>query len=101
MKKLTPSRIREYLACPLQFKRKYLEALGPKEPEASPAFSFGSSMHASLDALHRPNRSRQAVQPETLLRRHWLTNGYADPTQEAEYFASGVAMLTVNPYPVL
>jgi putative RecB family exonuclease len=92
--KLTPSRIREYQACPLQFKLKYLDALGPKDIEQSPAFSFGCSMHAALDVLHRPGRSPKQITLEALLRRTWKNAGYADAQQETQYFAKGVDALT-------
>jgi putative RecB family exonuclease len=94
MVKLTPSRVREYQACPLQFKLKYLDALGPKDIEQSPAFAFGCSMHAALDAFHRSGRSPKQFTPEALLRRNWKSAGYADAQQEEQYFAKGVDALT-------
>jgi putative RecB family exonuclease len=94
MLKLTPSRVREYQACPLQFKFKYLDVLGPKDVEQSPAFSFGCSMHAALDVFYRPSPSLKQITPEALLRRNWKSAGYLDAQQEAQYFAKGVDALT-------
>ncbi len=94
MIKVTPSRIREYQACPLQYKNLYVEKLGPKGMVASPAYSFGSSIHAALDELHRPYGSLKQLTPESLLRRYWKTEGYANRQQEDQYFAKGVDALT-------
>lgn len=93
MIKLTPSRVRECQACPLQFKLKYLDALGPKDIEQSPAFSFGCSIHAALDVYHRPEHLQKQETPEDLLRRSWKSAGYADAQQEAQYFSKGVGAL--------
>jgi RecB family exonuclease len=69
--KLTPSRVREYLSCPLKFARLY----GPAEeyPSNNPAasssgqvraaasktlsatMSLSNTLHAALDTLHRPS----------------------------------------------
>jgi len=94
MIKLTPSRVREYQACPLQFKLKYLDAFGPKDIEQSPALSFGCSIHAALDLFHRPGRTFKDLTPDILLRRSWKSVGYADAQQEAQYFTKGVEALT-------
>lgn len=51
MPKPTPSRIRELQARPRQFKLKYAETLGPKQPEQSPAFTFGTSIHVRTHCL--------------------------------------------------
>jgi RecB family exonuclease len=69
--KLTPSRVRDYLACPLQFGRLYgpaAEYQNNSYPKAgSPgqadtankartaALAFGNCLHAALETLHRPS----------------------------------------------
>jgi RecB family exonuclease len=94
MIKITPTRSREFDSCGLQYKLKYVDALGPKELEHAPALSFGSSLHACMDELHRPGRRLvQPVAPESTMRRHWQRDGYVDAEQEAQYYDKGVQIL--------
>ncbi len=93
MTKLTPSRIREFQACPLQYKLLYVDRRGPKSPIASAAFSFGCSVHATLDELHKSGNPHRPFDPEAVLRRNWRREGYASPEQEAEYFKRGAEAL--------
>ncbi len=94
MLKLTPSRIREYKACQLQYRLKYVDGFAPAAPAASPALSFGNSLHAALEELHRYGSARVAAEDiPALLRKHWKGDGYGSPAQEAEQFALAVESL--------
>jgi|SRR3990172_5459737 len=94
MLKLTPSRIREYQACPFQYRLKYVDGFTSAAPAASPALSFGNSLHAALEALHQYGSTRVTAEDiPALLRKHWKGEGYASPEQEAEQFALGVVSL--------
>lgn len=68
--KLTPSRTRDYLACPLKFGRLYgpaeeYQSIYPKAPSSeqmdnvnksrAAAMALGNCLHAALDSLHRPS----------------------------------------------
>ncbi len=91
--KLTPSRIREFLACPLQYKLLYVDRLGPRDPVPSPAFSFGCSVHAALEELHRPDMPPRSFDAEALLRRNWRRDGYANQAEEEVYLKKGIEAL--------
>lgn len=94
MLKLTPSRIREYQACPLQYRLKYVDGFTTTIPATSPALFFGNSLHAALEVLHRYGSTRVFAEDiPALLRKHWKGEGYASLQQEAEQFALGVASL--------
>ena len=94
MLKLTPSRIREYQACPLQYRLKYVDGFASSALAASPALSFGNSLHSALEQLHRHGSARVTADDiPALLRKHWKGEGYANPTQEGEQFAVGVEAL--------
>lgn len=67
--KLTPSRVRDYMACPLKFGRLYgpaaeYQSIYPKVSSEqadnatrgrTAALALGNCLHAALDALHRPS----------------------------------------------
>lgn len=72
MLKLTPSRIREYQSCPLQYRLKYVDGFKSTVSAASPALSFGNSLHATLEELHRYGSARVTAEGiPVLLRKHW------------------------------
>lgn len=94
MIKLTPSRIREYQACPLQYRLKYIDGFNANAPSNSPALSFGNSLHGALEELHRVGSARvHAEEIPDLRHKHWKNEGYANPAQEAEQYVVGVTVL--------
>jgi RecB family exonuclease len=126
--KLTPSRVRDYLSCPLKFSRLYRppeeyrnEVVGNRSQERQQAetkgmdtvFSFSNSIHAVLDALHRPIERDvlDAIAPcskvtrdlwkftltdEALTRivsEHWQPKGYDDRGSEESAFLQACDIL--------
>ena len=91
---LTPSRLRDYLQCPLRYHLRYVAQVAPLAPVETPALAFGSSLHAALKAYHRlgPTAARR-VSPVALLSANWWRGQYEGPEQEAKYFDEGVAAL--------
>ena len=94
MLRLTPSRVRDYLHCPLRYHLHYVAQVAPLEPVESPALAFGSSLHAALKTYHRlsPTAARR-VSRAALLSQNWWRGQYEGPQQEGKYFAEGVAVL--------
>ena len=89
---LTPSKLREYLTCPWRYKLRVVDRLG--RYEATPALSFGNSLHAALDALHKSDSaSKQPADAEIILREHWVNDGYADIGEARDHFERGVQIL--------
>jgi|GEM_PF-3268565 len=112
--KLTPSRVRDYLICSRRFEHRYLLPNdGVTWPMVEgPAISLGSTLHAVLDALHRPAKAGQdnitldaeglAVldpasiteeQIERLVARHWQPEGYSDHEHAQAAFADACGIL--------
>jgi RecB family exonuclease len=87
---LTPSRLREYLACPAQFKLKNLDRLG--KMCQTPQLAFGNSIHAALQEYHS-GQTQDDLNAADLLRRHWFVDGYASVEQASGYFDQGVGIL--------
>jgi putative RecB family exonuclease len=90
---LSHSSISLYTECPLKYKLKYVDGI-PEKPKHF--FSFGQSMHLALEFFHGV-KSLPAPSLEELLQSlkdRWVSTGYRDSAQEAEYFLQGKDILT-------
>ncbi len=82
----TPSRLRAWLDCPRRYRMTYLDRPAPPKGPPWAHNSLGASVHNALAGwwrLHREERTPEAA--GSLLARGWLTDGYADDAQCAEY----------------
>ncbi len=60
------------------------------------ALSFGRSLHAALEELHKTsgnNRAGPPVEADQLLKRHWEAGSYNDAQESEAYFARGCEAL--------
>lgn len=88
MMSITPSKLRDYLICPLKYKFKHLDK--NSEIPSSSAFSFGTSIHKALQRIHRPNNTDvQNETPAQLLERFWEKSAYDSIDEERQYFIRG------------
>jgi putative RecB family exonuclease len=82
----TPSRLNTWLDCPRRYRMTYLDR--PK-PEKGPPWahnSVGASVHNALAAWWRlPLEDRTTEAAGRLLQRGWLTDGFRDAAQSAEW----------------
>ncbi len=91
--RLSYSSVSTYETCPAKYRFQYLERL-PTSP--SPALAFGDSLHKALQRFH----SRPVPVPPSLedlletLAGVWVSDGYADASEEAAYLDHGRAVLT-------
>jgi putative RecB family exonuclease len=85
---LSHSSISLYHECPFKYKLKYVDKI-PEKPKHF--FSFGQSMHKALEFFYGgkalPAPSREALLQS--LKENWISVGYRDQAQEAEYFQQG------------
>jgi putative RecB family exonuclease len=91
---LTPTKLRDFLTCPQMFKLRHLDRVGSESNPA--ALSFGRSLHAALDELHRDGDvggPPSITEPSRLLKRHWEAGAYADRQESDSYFAKGCEAL--------
>ena len=82
----TPSRLRTWLDCPRRYRMTYLDR--PSPPKGAPWAhnSLGASVHNALAGWWRLRREERTVEAAgLLLERGWLTDGFADDAQSAEY----------------
>jgi putative RecB family exonuclease len=86
MLSLTPTKLRDYLVCPQLYKLRHIDRV--ETGSNSAALSFGRSMHAALEELHKVGLA-DSPNPGILLRRHWDPDGYADRHESEVYFTRG------------
>ena len=85
---ITPSKLLDYLTCPLKYKLRHLEKSGGRS--ASPALSFGNTMHQALQAIHgEKTLPETAAESTQLLKRFWDKAAYPTREEAAEYFNKG------------
>jgi putative RecB family exonuclease len=82
---LTPTKLRDYLACPQLYKLRHVDRVGADLNPA--ALSFGRSLHAALEELHKDGAVGDSADAERLLRRHWEADAYAGESEA--HFARG------------
>ena len=92
MLSITPTKLADYLTCPLKFKFRHIDKSGSFI--ASAAFSFGTSMHKALQELHESRITPEdCLEAGKLLERSWDKSAYKSPEEERNYFAKGCRAL--------
>jgi putative RecB family exonuclease len=93
MRPLSYTQISLYQSCPLCYKLQYIDGLEPKEKGY---FSFGTTMHDCAEYFFKVKVPPPPTLEQMLdfYERHWLSEGYESPEEEAEYKAYGREMLT-------
>ena len=90
----TPSRLRTWLDCPRRYRMTYLDRPSPPKGPPWAHNSLGASVHNALAAWWRLRREERTVAAAgVLLERGWLTDGFADDAQSAEYRHRSRAMV--------
>lgn len=97
MLSITPTKLNDYLTCPLKFKYRYIEKSGGIASTA--AFSFGNSVHRVLQQFHNQKSDdptsllEVSTNAEKLLKRFWEKNAYENDEEESSYFIKGCRAL--------
>src|SRR6266567_1621452 len=82
----TPNRLRSWLDCPRRYRMTYLDRPAPQKGPPWAHNSLGASVHNALAGWWRLKREERT--PEAaggLLAGGWITEGYADDAQSADY----------------
>jgi RecB family exonuclease len=81
-----------YKECPQKYKFKYIDKI-PEKPRHF--FSFGSSVHQALEFFYGVKTLPAPSLEEVVghYRERWISAGYRDEAQEAEYFEDGKAII--------
>src|SRR5687767_11662348 len=90
---LSHSSISMFQECPQKYKFKYIDKI-PEKPRHF--FSFGQSVHLALEFFYGGTSPTPPTLEELLARykEQWVSGGYKDPGQEAQYFEDGRKILT-------
>ena len=91
---LSFSQINAFNICPLHYKLKYVLNI---PTQVSPAQSFGTSIHETLDNFYKKHMSGERVTITTLLKMfetEWINDGYSSKTHERKMFKKGKKILT-------
>jgi hypothetical protein len=84
----TPTRLSTWLDCPRRYRMSYLDRPPPPKGPPWAHNSFGASVHNALAGWWRlPLPERTARAAGDLVERGWLTDGFADAAQSAQYRA--------------
>ncbi len=90
---LSHSSLSMFGECPQKWKFKYVDRI-PEKPRHF--FSFGSSVHTALEFFYGVKALPAPTLEEVLehYKQNWMSQGYKDPGQEAEYFEQGRQIIT-------
>jgi RecB family exonuclease len=90
----TPSRLLTWLDCPRRYRMTYLDRPPPSKGPPWAHNSLGASVHTALAAWWRlPVERRTPAAAGRLLHDGWLTDGFRDDAQAAEWRARARAMV--------
>jgi len=82
----TPSRLNTWLDCPRRYRMTYLDRPAPPKGPPWAHNSVGASVHNALAAWWRLDLAERTPEMAgTLLMRGWLTDGFRDEAQSAEW----------------
>jgi putative RecB family exonuclease len=92
---VSPTKLRIFAECPAQYRLEYFDKLGRFYHKARAGFSFGTTLHKTLEAYHAAggpeNVSLETLQ--TSLTTNWISPGYATPEQEVAFQEEGQKIL--------
>ncbi len=91
----SPTRFKTFLSCRMMYRLEYVEKLGKYYHKARSYFSFGSTLHQTLQNFHEAGGSAE-VSAEQLVERlevDWQSQGYRDAEHEQEHKEAAVEIL--------
>ena len=92
---VSPTKLRTFSECPAQYRWEYQERLGRFYHKARAGYSFGTTLHKTLEAYHAAggpeNVSLEVLQ--TSLTQNWISPGYENSEQETHFQIEGQKIL--------
>lgn len=91
----SPTRLKTFLLCPMMYRLEYVEKVGRFYHRARAGYTFGSTLHQTLQNFHEAGGSAQVSAPELVARLEtdWQSQGYADAAHEQEHKDAAVRIL--------
>jgi putative RecB family exonuclease len=92
----SPTRIKTFLSCPMMYRLEYIDKVGRFYHKSRAGFSFGTSLHSTLQNFHESGGSAAVTSEElvTRLDQDWIPQGYASVEQEQEHRIEAAQILT-------
>ena len=91
----SPTRLKTFLSCPMMYRLEYVEKLGRFYHKARAGYTFGSTLHQTLQNFHEAGGSAE-VSAEQLVERletDWQSQGYKDAEHEQAHKEAAVQIL--------
>ena len=91
----SPTRLKTFLSCPMMYRLEYVEKLGKFYHKARAGYTFGSTLHQTLQNFHEAGGSAE-VTAEQLVERletDWQSQGYRDAAHEQAHKEAAVQIL--------
>ena len=91
----SPTRLKTFLSCPMMYRLEYVEKVGKFYHRARAGYTFGSTLHQTLQTFHEEGGSAAVSAPELVARMEtvWQSQGYANAEHEQEYKAEAAKIL--------
>jgi len=95
--KLSPTRIKAFLFCPMYYRLEYIEKVGRFYHRSRPGFSFGSTLHNSLQQFHESGGTKEITVEELVqtMEASWQSAGFKSVEQEERFKEAGKALLHI------
>lgn len=80
----SPTRLKTFLACPMMYRLEYVDKVGRFYHRARAGYTFGSTLHQTLQNFHEAGGSAAVSAPELVanLDATWQSQGYKDAEHE-------------------
>ena len=80
----SPTRLKTFLLCPMMYRLEYVEKVGKFYHRARAGYTFGSTLHQTLQTFHEEGGSATVSAPELIAKMEtvWQSQGYQDAAQE-------------------
>ncbi len=91
----SPTRLKTFLACPTMYRNDYVDKIGRFYHRARAGFTFGSTLHQTLQNFHEEGGSAVVSASELVakLETTWQSQGYKDAEHEQEYKVAAAQIL--------
>ncbi len=91
----SPTRLKAFLSCPMLYRLDYIEKVGRFYHRARAGFTFGSTLHQTLQTFHEEGGSAAVSAPELIAQMEtaWQSQGYRDAAHEQSSKEEAVKIL--------
>lgn len=91
----SPTRLKTFLSCSMMYRLDYIEKVGKFYHRARAGFTFGSTLHQTLQTFHEAGGSAAVSAPELIAKMEtvWQSQGYQDAAHEQSHKEEAVKIL--------